>query len=277
MRRLLVLQEVEVLVVLDEGVVDLAGAQRGHDVGLVGDHAQHQLVDVGHALLEEVGMALEHHLLLHLPVDQHERPGAQRVLVEVAVLLDPGLADDEAPEAAERGEEPGERLLGRELHAVLAGGLHLVDGDEVRLPRRLLEEPVEGELDVGRGQFLAVVELHPLAQLERPHEPVLAHLPRLGQLRHRRHALVEADELAVHHRRATAPGQRGDELGIESRRLGGLGGDQGPAGLRRLGARRPRDREGAGGEAARLEQVAPGHRMGAALVVGRHRSASCGR
>ena len=46
---------------------------------------------------------------------------------------------------------------------------------------------------------------------------------------------VEAHELAVHHGRAAAAGQGGDELRIESRRLGGLGGDEAAPGFGRLG------------------------------------------
>src|SRR2546425_13226592 len=93
-------------------------------------------------------MALEHQLLLHLPVLQDERARAERGLVQVAVLLDARLADDEAPESAERREEPGEGLLRHELHGVAPRRLDAIDGDEVRLPWRSLEEPVERELDV---------------------------------------------------------------------------------------------------------------------------------
>src|SRR4030095_7235079 len=55
-------------------------------------------------------------------------------------------------------------------------------GGSTLLAARRLDQAVEGELPVGRGELLPVVELHPLAQLERPGEPVLARLPRLGEL-----------------------------------------------------------------------------------------------
>ena len=165
-------------------------------------------------------------LLLDLPVLEHEGPRAKRGLVEVAVLLDPGLADDESPEPAQGREEAGEGLLRDELDRVAAGGLDLVHGDEVRLSRRLLEQPVERELDVGGGQLLAVVELHALPELEGPRRAILADLPRFGQLGHGVHVAVEADELAVHHGRAPAPRQRGHQLRVEARRLRGLRRDE---------------------------------------------------
>src|SRR5439155_16017007 len=104
---------------------------------------------------------------------------------EVAVPRAPGLADYAAPDPAEGREEPGEGLLRHEPHRVAARRLDPVDGDEIGLPGRLLEEPVERELDVGGRQLLAVVEAHALAELERPREAVRAHAPGLGQLRHR--------------------------------------------------------------------------------------------
>src|SRR5213078_1643315 len=133
-QRLLVLQEVEVLVVLEEGVVDLARAERRDDIRLVRDDPEDDLVHVGQPLLEVVRVALEDHLLLDLPVLQHEGARAEGGRVEVAVLLDPGLAEDEAPEAAERREEPREGLLRQELHPVAPRGLDAVHRDEVRLP-----------------------------------------------------------------------------------------------------------------------------------------------
>src|SRR5262249_7996925 len=118
-----------------------------------------------------------HELLLDLPVLEDEGTGAESRLVEVAVLLHARLADDVAPESAEGSQESREGLLGHELDAVLPRGLDLVHGNEVRLAGRELEEPVEGEFPIGGGHLLAVVELHPLAQLEVPGEPVGADLP----------------------------------------------------------------------------------------------------
>ena len=114
-------------------MVDLARAQRGHDVGLVGDHAHDQLVDVGQSFLEVIGVALEDHLLLDFPVLQDERAGAERIFVEVAVLLHARLADDEAPEATQRRHQRREGLLGDEFHRVLADRLHFVHRVEVGL------------------------------------------------------------------------------------------------------------------------------------------------
>ena len=270
-QRLLFLEQVVVLVVLDEGVLDLARAERGHDVGLVGNHPQDHVVHVGLALLEVVGIFLEDELLLDLPVHEHEGAGADGRLVEIAVLLDPRLADDVAPEAAEGGQEAREGLLGDELDAVLARGLDLVHGDEVRLAGRALEEAVEGELHVGRGHLLPVVELDALPELEGPGVRVGADLPGLRQLRPRVHVGVVAHELAVHEGRAPAARERGHELGIEARRLGGLGGDEGAPGLGRLGGRGRAESERAQGEAARLEKVAPSEGVwGRGLACGSH-------
>src|SRR5437773_1009450 len=266
-QRLLVLQEVEVLVVLEEGVVDLARAERRDDIRLVRDDPEDDLVHVGQPLLEVVRVALEDHLLLDLPVLQHEGARAEGGRVEVAVLLDPGLAEDEAPEAAERREEPREGLLRQELHPVAPRGLDAVHRDEVRLPGRLLEEPVEGELDVGGGQLLAVVEAHALAELEGPREPVRADLPGLGELRHGGHLGVEADELVVHHGRAAAARERRDELRVEAGRLGRLRRDEGAARLRRLRVRGPADGERGEGCAAGFQEISSGPR-------GRHRCGS---
>ena len=182
-------------------MVDLPGAERRDDVRLVGNDPENDLVHIRQPFLEVLRVAREHHLLLDLPVLQHEGARAERRLVEIAVPLDPRLADDEAPEPAERRQEPGEWLLRHELHGVAPRRLDPVDRDEVGLARRPLEEPVERELHVGRRQLLAVVELHALAQLERPDQAVTAHLPRLGELRDGLHVGVETDELVVHHRR----------------------------------------------------------------------------
>src|SRR5216117_2903140 len=184
--------------------------------------------------------------------------------------FDARLADDEAPESAERREEPGEGLLRHELHGIAPRWLDPIDGDEVRPPRRFLEEPIERELDVRGGQLLAIVEGHALAELEGPREPVRADLPGLGQLRHGVHLGVEADELVVHHRRAPAPREGRDELRVESRRLGRLRRDEGAARLRRLRVRgRLADRERGEGSATGLEKISTCH-------VSRHRGTSCG-
>ena len=108
------------------------------------------------ALLEVVRVLLEHELLLDLPVDQHEGPGAERGIVEIAVLLDAGLADDEAPEAAERGEEARERLLGGELDRVLPDRLDLAFCFEAfpRLAER--RRQLAGSMSGGEQQMLAL-------------------------------------------------------------------------------------------------------------------------
>src|SRR5262249_24273231 len=157
--------------------MDLPGAEGGQDVGLVGDDAEGDRVHVRLALLEVVGVLLQQELLLDLPVLEDEGPSAESRLVEVAVLLHARLADDVAPEAAEGGEESRERFLGHELDAVLPRRLDLVPRDEVLLARRELEEPVEGELHVGGGPLLAIVEFPPLPELEVPRKPVWANLP----------------------------------------------------------------------------------------------------
>src|SRR6185503_9690820 len=120
---------------------------------------------------------------------------------------------------------------------------------------RLLEQPLEGELDIVAGELLAVVELHALPELERPGELVVRERPGFGELGLDRHCLVEAHELAVGEGGATAPRERGHELRVEAGRLVVLGGDDAAAGLRRLGESAPTEGERAEDGAACLEKV----------------------
>ncbi len=107
---------------------------------------------------------------------------------------------------------------------------------------------------------------------------VLADLPGLGQLRHRGHVRLEADELVVHHRRAGAPRERRHQLGIEPGGLGGPRRDERPPGLRGLAEGGAAEGEGAEREAARLEELAAaeGFDAGRGIFAGHGVGLLCG-
>ena len=162
-------------------------------------------------------------------------------LIPASLMMKP----QKPPRAA---SSPANGSLVTNFTAYLPAGSTLSTAMKSDLPRRLLEEAVEGELHVGGGQLLAVVELHALAELERPGEAVLARSPTTRPARASGSCRVEAHELVVHQGRAPAARERGDELGIEAGGLGGLGGDQGAARLRASARRRggrPRGRRAA--------------------------------
>ena len=116
-------------------------------------------------------------------------PGADR-LVGVGVRADVALAEDvlgqhRALVARQGGEHVGrgvgELEDGRELVGRLDRG-HVAEGiDAARV--HLLQHVHDGELHVGGGERLAVVELHVLAQLEGDGLAVGRHLPGFGERR----------------------------------------------------------------------------------------------
>ena len=201
-------------------------------------------------------------------------PVPRAALLRSPCFLIPASLMMKPQKPAEGREEAGEGLLGDELDRVLARRLDLVHRDEVGL--------APGDFSNSRSKVnftsAEVISwpswnLTPWPELERPREPVVADLPGLGQLGNRIHVRVEAHELAVHHGRAPAPREGGHELGIESRRLVVLGGDEAAARLGRLGeAPRPKASvPSAAPPALRSVAAASRRERSEVRVIGRHR------
>jgi hypothetical protein len=83
-------------------------------------------------------------------------------------------------QCAVEGHEVGERLVQVEAHPV---GIDNGDLAHLLLEQLRALRALEAELHVLSGEGIAVVELHPLAQLELVDALVGAHRPRLGQAR----------------------------------------------------------------------------------------------
>ena len=170
------------------------------------------VVGVGQPRHVVVGVAGEDDLDVRLPAIEHPGPGADHRLdlLEVAELLHALLGDDPGRRRGEQVDEPGVRLLERELDRVLVDRLDLVDVLEHRLVGVAGdgEEPLVGVLDVVGRQLAAVdrrlvVPAHALLQLEDVGRVVRLG-PRLGEVgldrvRHRldRRAGLHLHETAV--------------------------------------------------------------------------------
>jgi hypothetical protein len=143
-------------------------------------------------------------------------------------------------------EQDGVEGLQRNLHRVRVDDLDGLDHLEVRAePRawRFVDLAVEAELDVLRRQLAeALVELHALPELERPHGAVRGKRPALGEVRlhlGRRHLAVldgEPGEPPVHEPRDGLCLADGAHVRIE--RVGLLGRDVEDLLLLGLGQRR---------------------------------------
>ena len=170
--------------------VGLARPQHGHAGGGIGRDLDDRAVEVGHALHEVVGVALEHDAHALFVRLEHERPGPDHGvgMVEVLELL-LGLArqDDAERRVGQVIEERRVRILERDAHRVL---LHHLDGGhrlEARGEAGFGHEPLERELDVLGRDLPAVdrrlvVELDALAQGEGVDLAVLGHRPLLGEV-----------------------------------------------------------------------------------------------
>ena len=100
--------------------VDLAGLERAQPLRVVLDVAHDHALDLGlHAPV--VGVRLQHHFLVRLPLDELEGSGAHRVLAELRPpLLDGGRARDVEGEHGQVRQERRLRILEGDAHGVRA-------------------------------------------------------------------------------------------------------------------------------------------------------------
>ena len=168
-------QQGQVLVGLDPfevGEMDAVGDVHGPALKL--DRAARGLRDRPDDQRLEVGLlavivleALEGYAVRLLPTDELEGTGPHRVLGGVA-LLHGLLVDDARPRLAQGVKEGGDGAPKVELDGVAVQDLHVLEVLDQGMggsPEGGLS-PVEGELHVIRGAFLAVVEFDPLADVE---------------------------------------------------------------------------------------------------------------
>ena len=166
-------------------------------------------------------VGLHHQALATPPLDELERPGPDGAAVEFCGVevgaLEQVLRHDAGARVDEHGQERARGVPKPEAHSVVVDDLDRTHGELLRPLRILLggqlgeadervevgamgrghlriEDRIEREGDVARGERLAVVPLHTALELERVREPVARHLPRLGQERLHVEALIELDE-----------------------------------------------------------------------------------
>ena len=156
------------------GVVRLPGEHRGAPVRPRRDVQQLQPVQIGKLGIPVVGIPHHHPLLGHLPLLEHEGPGAGGDdLAEILVVLVQSLLGvDDHRRWGEQLEEVGPGLLEGELHREAVDGFHLLDRRELILveaghSRRREDDAGERGHHVGRAERHPVVELHSVPQLNR--------------------------------------------------------------------------------------------------------------
>src|SRR5215510_12254775 len=244
--------------------------------GGVGVDGHVHVVDVGEARDEVVRVAHEGEAQVGLVALEHprSRPDATFRLLEIAKLLHRFLGHDPRGGGGERVEEPGERLLHRELDGVLVHDLDLLHRlEEAAIGIGGAHEPLVAVLDVVRGHLAPierglVVPPRPAPQLEDV-RGVVGLGPRLreigldglGPRLHGRPGL-DLDEAAVRERQRHHGREGHRVLRIEVHGSEVEADAEGAAALGRLGrcfegmqqrrARGPRR----DGKAAQLEQVA---------------------
>jgi hypothetical protein len=176
----------------------------------------------------------EDDLFAALPANELEGPGADGLRAERGSLsLDQVSGHDLRLAHGDHGDERHGRLLQGDLHGVPVERHQALDGPRTplgELPRALdvqeqlgraglrpgIEQARERIDDVVGDDLAPVVELHSLAELERPREPVPRRAPECGEGRLDREGLIELDEAVEDLLRHRAAIRVGDPCGIES-------------------------------------------------------------
>ncbi len=200
----------------------------GHGArGRVRHDAEVEFVEVGHARFPVVLVLHEVDVGAALPLLELEGTGADgrlvgRVGAIVRAVIDVFRHHGEGTEL-EGVEEGRERPLELEHHRIRRGRRDALDvgvGDVAPARMRLAQELVGGEDDVLGRERLAVVPLHPLLDGEGVGEPVLRHLPGLGERRQDLEVLPVAQEALVDLAADVERRPLGVEPDHEHRRLG---------------------------------------------------------
>ena len=192
-----------------KGQLVFAG-DKGEDRGrTVLDDRIFDAVEIGQARLPIIRVFRHCDVLVGLELDEFERTGADRMQAHLRWRYVTWI--DRRHAGREQREKGGLRPLQHESHLVVAVGLDLgkiavpaLARVDAQLVGRLALHQFPGAFDVGGGERLAVVPLHPLAQLESQPRAVLVPRPTGRQLwldRGKavlRQVLVEDDEV-VHH------------------------------------------------------------------------------
>jgi hypothetical protein len=173
------------------------GLQPGEPHGVVGGRIEDDAVEVGAAGPEVLVPALEGDVVVLHPLDELEGAGADGE--ELGVLLGDGLLVDDLGGLGQHGEERPVRAAQVEAHLVRTQRLHALHRREEDPHGQLVlgvEEPVEGEGHVLRGEGLAVVEYGVVDEVENPRLLAVL-LPGLRQAGGELSRLVHVDELVV--------------------------------------------------------------------------------
>ncbi len=229
--------------------IDLAGLE-GDDPGAgIGNEAGDQPIDLRLALLPIIGVALHLEIGAALPRLELERAGADR-RIDVANLGRIGdgvemLGQHRRFAGGERGHDVGRRAGELEDRGEIVRGLDRLEVGERGASARmiLLQDLLEGEFHVGRGEGFAVVELHALSQGEGDRLAIGRERPGGGQRRMRRELVVVGDQAVHHLGRDLLDDRRGAEGRVQARRLGA---DRPGERARALRARRPGSEQRAG-------------------------------
>ena len=239
--------------------VDVAGQQRVHLRRRVLDDLEHHRVELDRARVAVGRRAHQDDRIAFLAFPEHERPGADRVLVvgrRGLGMHDPGVAQRQAV------EQEGVGRLQRHLHGRGIDHLDLVDVGVERLGgigRIGGEQPVEREFHDRRVERLAVVELHAGPQLEDVFLAVGRDRPALGEAGPDVAVAVDAAQRLEDGRRRDLADRRGGVLRrVEHRRLERHADDE--TVLRRtLRPRLDAQRGSAGGQAGQRQQMTAVH------------------
>ena len=179
--------------------VDAAGLQLGHHGRALRDDADDEVRGL-RLLAEVLIVAGQPDLLVLLPGHELVRAGAHGVVgIVVAGLGDGLLIEDAHVHVGQVVQQGRAGRLGDELHGVVVDHVDLGQGAEHERGRRgglRVDVALEGELDVGGLELLAVVELDALMELEL-HGVVVNLRPGLGQARLNGHFRAELDQRVV--------------------------------------------------------------------------------